>query len=43
MYFPCTATFAVLIKELGIVGMLKSSLIMLSTTIIVAGLMNIVI
>ncbi len=35
IYFPCIATFAVLIKELGIKDMIKSSIIMIGTAIIV--------
>ncbi len=42
IYFPCVATFAVLIKELGIVDMIKSTLIMISTAFIVGGLVNVV-
>jgi len=42
MYFPCVATFAVLIKELGIRDMLKSALIMLSSALIVGGLLNLI-
>jgi len=40
MYFPCIATFTVLIKELNTQDMIKSSLIMLTTTITVSGLLN---
>ncbi|MFQ6032313.1 MAG: FeoB small GTPase domain-containing protein [Candidatus Zixiibacteriota bacterium] len=42
MYFPCVATFAVLIKELGIKDMLKSALIMISSALIVGGLLNLI-
>jgi ferrous iron transport protein B len=42
MYFPCIATFTVMIKELNARDMLKASLIMLSSTIIVGGLLNII-
>jgi ferrous iron transport protein B len=42
MYFPCVATFAVLIKELGIKDMLKSALIMVSSALIVGGLLNLI-
>jgi len=35
MFFPCIATFAVMIKELGIKDMIKSALIMISAAIIV--------
>jgi ferrous iron transport protein B len=42
MYFPCVATFATLIRELGIVSMLKSALIMVLSTLIVGGLLNLI-
>lgn len=35
IYFPCVATFAVLIKELGIKDMIKSAIIMIAVAIIV--------
>ena len=41
MYFPCIATFTVMIKELNTRDMLKASLIMLTTTVTVGGLLNI--
>lgn len=41
MYFPCIATFTVMLKELGVKDMIKSSLIMMFSTVIVGGLMNI--
>jgi ferrous iron transport protein B len=40
IYFPCMATFIVLVKEVGIKDMLKSILIMLSVAMIVGGLLN---
>ncbi len=40
MYFPCVATFAVLLKELGAKDMMKSAAIMLSSALIVGGLLN---
>jgi ferrous iron transport protein B len=40
MYFPCVATFAVLFKELGIKDMAKSVAIMVSSALIVGGLLN---
>ena len=43
IYFPCIATFIVLIKELGIKDMLKSAAIMIFVAIIVGGLMNLLI
>lgn len=42
IYFPCIATFIVLVKELGIKDMIKSALIMLLTTIIVGTILNLV-
>jgi len=42
MYFPCFATFVVMLRELGIKDMLKSVLIMLISTIIVGGLLNLI-
>ncbi|MBN2543579.1 ferrous iron transporter B [bacterium] len=40
IYFPCIATFIVLIRELGVKDMIKSALIMLITAFIVGGLAN---
>ncbi len=40
VYFPCVATFSVLIKELGIKDMLKSVLIMLITAILTGTVLN---
>ena len=42
MYFPCAATFAVMIKEFGIIGMLKATLIMICSTLLVGGLLNLI-
>ncbi|MFH1416274.1 MAG: ferrous iron transporter B [Elusimicrobiota bacterium] len=42
MYFPCVATFTVMIKEFGILDMLKASLIMLISTLVVSGILNII-
>jgi ferrous iron transport protein B len=41
IYFPCMATFMVLIKELGIKDMLKSALIMIATAVSVGFILNI--
>ena len=41
IYFPCVATFAVLVKELGIKDMLKATMIMILTAVIVGGAMKI--
>jgi len=42
MYFPCAATFAVMIKEFGIKGMLKATLIMICSTLLTTGLLNLI-
>jgi len=42
MYFPCVATFTTLIRELGIVDMLKSAAIMVISSLIVGGLLNLI-
>ncbi|NPV62685.1 MAG: ferrous iron transporter B [Methanotrichaceae archaeon] len=42
LYFPCVATFAVLIKELGIVDTLKSTAVMAVTALLVGGAMHMV-
>ncbi|MCK4396203.1 ferrous iron transporter B [candidate division WOR-3 bacterium] len=42
MYFPCVATFAVLVKELGVKDMLKSVFIMIVSTLIVGGILNLI-
>jgi len=40
MFFPCIATFIVLLKELGLKDMLKSTGIMLVSSLIVGGFLN---
>ena len=40
MYFPCVASFVVLIKELGILDMLKATVIMLIAVLLVGGALN---
>jgi len=40
VYFPCVATFIVLIRELGVKDMFKSALIMISTALLAGGLLN---
>jgi ferrous iron transport protein B len=40
IYFPCAATFAVILRELGILGTLKSTAIMVATVVTVGGLLN---
>ena len=42
MFFPCIATFVVLIKELGVVNMLKSTGIMIVSALLVGGLLNLI-
>lgn len=42
IYFPCVATFAVLIRELGIKDMLKSALIMVMVALGVGFLLNLI-
>ena len=42
MYFPCVATFTTLVKELGVVDMLKSATIMIVSSLVVGGLLNLI-
>ncbi len=42
LYFPCVATFAVLIKELGIKDSFKSTTVMVVTALLVGGAMHLV-
>ena len=42
IYFPCVATFAVLIKELGVKDMIKSAAIMVGTAVVVGVILRIV-
>jgi ferrous iron transport protein B len=42
IYFPCAATFAVILRELGILGTLKSTAIMVVTVVTVGGLLNLI-
>lgn len=42
MFFPCIATFIVLIKELGVIDMLKSVAIMIISSIAVGGILNLI-
>jgi ferrous iron transport protein B len=42
MFFPCIATFVVLIRELGVVNMLKATGIMIVSALIVGGLLNLI-
>ncbi len=43
MFFPCVATFVILLRELGIKDMLKASGIMIVSALIMGGLLNLVI
>ncbi|MBN1575006.1 MAG: ferrous iron transporter B [Chitinispirillaceae bacterium] len=40
MFFPCIATFSVMVKELGMKDMAKSAAIMVVSSIVVAGILN---
>ncbi|MFC1950680.1 FeoB small GTPase domain-containing protein [Chloroflexota bacterium] len=42
MFFPCIATFVVLLKELGVVNMLKATGIMISVALITGGILNLI-
>jgi ferrous iron transport protein B len=42
MFFPCIATFVVLLRELGIVNMLKAAGIMIVTALAVGGILNLI-
>jgi ferrous iron transport protein B len=42
IYFPCVATFIVLIKELGVKDTLKSTIIMIIVALLVGGLLNLI-
>ncbi|HEY95092.1 MAG TPA: ferrous iron transporter B [Dehalococcoidia bacterium] len=42
MFFPCIATFAVLLRELGFKTLLKSAAIMIVASLLVGGLLNLV-
>jgi len=42
MFFPCVASFVVLVQELGVKDMLKATAIMLVTALLVGGLLNFV-
>ncbi|NIQ04799.1 MAG: ferrous iron transporter B [Candidatus Korarchaeota archaeon] len=41
IYFPCVATFVVLLKEFGLKGMFKSSMIMVIVALLVGGILRI--
>ena len=42
MFFPCIATFVVLLRELGVVNMLKSAGIMIVAALLVGGALNLI-
>jgi len=42
MFFPCIATFVVLLRELGTTGMLKAAAIMFIVSLSVGGLLNVI-
>ncbi len=42
MSFPCIATFAVLLRELGVIDMIKAALIMITAAFLVGGLLNLI-
>jgi ferrous iron transport protein B len=42
MFFPCIATFVVLLRELGVVSMLKAAAIMVTVALCVGGLLNVI-
>jgi ferrous iron transport protein B len=42
MFFPCIATFVVLLRELGIVNLLKSTGIMIASALLVGGLLRLI-
>jgi ferrous iron transport protein B len=42
MFFPCIATFVVLLRELGVVDMLKSTGIMIAAALITGGILNLI-
>ncbi len=42
MFFPCIATFVVLLRELGVVNMIKAAGIMIAAALITGGILNLV-
>ncbi len=42
MYFPCAATFVILVKELGVRDMIKSAAIMVFSAILAGALLNLI-
>jgi ferrous iron transport protein B len=42
MFFPCIATFVILLRELGVVNMLKAAGIMISAALVTGGILNLI-
>jgi ferrous iron transport protein B len=42
IYFPCVATFAVLLRELGLKDLIKSTMIMVATAISMGVLLRVI-
>jgi ferrous iron transport protein B len=42
MFFPCIATFVVLVRELGIVNMLKAAALMITVALLTGGMLNLI-
>ena len=42
MFFPCIATFVILLRQIGVINMLKSAGIMLSAALITGGILNLI-
>ncbi len=42
MFFPCIATFVILLRELGVVNMLKAAGAMISAALITGGILNLI-
>ncbi|MEE9520523.1 MAG: ferrous iron transporter B [Dehalococcoidales bacterium] len=42
MFFPCIATFVVLVRELGIVDMLKAAALMIIVALLTGGMLNLI-
>jgi ferrous iron transport protein B len=42
MFFPCIATFVVLLRELGVVNMLKAAGVMIAAALITGGILNLI-
>jgi len=40
MYFPCIATFVVMFKELGLIGLLKATAIMVVSSLLIGSILN---